>query len=496
MTDDFYQKAKQEKYYNSIRYFSHSLKKSDQEDFIKRLSEENMYLAAQCIMSSRANNELEEYLKQKAEQIAVDFKNIDKSANAFLALAEFEDFERILGLLKKVQKPSRVHLKIFLKILSTNNPDIFFAFLRILVKLKNSQFIAYAISAFNFDLKIDSTNKDVIRSMISILFTSKLFGTVSIFFEKFGIISDFEYIMSENVSITIETLLKEEKITALKLAFKLVSAFDQLDEYPVMGFIKLATQNKNRKAISFALKMAKEGKVKNVPEIDALLEKIISPENGVPNKKNSNILHRLLKSDLNDYLSENNALKQRILEYVKVENKKRTQATTTTTVTENTKKEIGIIQNDQTEPAKFVLNVKSNLANFESLTEWQKLECVFDSFFSDETTFSIQDLIKYLLVNWATNLKIISHLLRKYEFEGNVRQVHEYGVYIECLSAKSTQLLFLHRAQISEINLAHPKDLLAIDDTLKFRIIGINKNTYRLNISLLSAFTPPIQEFQ
>ncbi len=143
---DLEHKANNEKYFKSIRYFSHSLKGEKRRNFIAQVAEQNIYLAAQCIMSAEKDEELENRLIEKAQSIAQNFSQPEKSAKGFLALAEFESLKTIISLFSNIEKPNSTHLQVIAKIFENRLPDIFCSFLSIFTKTDKTILIHFAIN--------------------------------------------------------------------------------------------------------------------------------------------------------------------------------------------------------------------------------------------------------------------------------------------------------------------------------------------------------------
>ncbi len=135
MINNLEHKANNEKYFNSIRYFSHSLKREKRRNFIEQVAEYNIYLAAKCIMSAEKDEELGNSLIEKAQSIAQNFEEPENSAKGFLVLAEFECSETKIPLFSNVEKFNNTHFKVIEKILETKSPEIFCKFLLIFTKI-------------------------------------------------------------------------------------------------------------------------------------------------------------------------------------------------------------------------------------------------------------------------------------------------------------------------------------------------------------------------
>lgn len=80
--------------------------------------------------------------------------------------------------------------------------------------------------------------------------------------------------------------------------------------------------------------------------------------------------------------------------------------------------------------------------------------------------------------------------MRDFPLRGEVETILEYGCYIKGSFPKTINTFFLHKNQIVVNTIQHPNEVVEIGKSLKFRIIGINPQTLRLNISCLEMFNP------
>jgi hypothetical protein len=116
---------------------------------------------------------------------------------------------------------------------------------------------------------------------------------------------------------------------------------------------------------------------------------------------------------------------------------------------------------------------------------------LFDKYFENtviKRTIKIEEVIKVGLNRFASSLMEISHLLRKFEFIGEIRHKREFGCYIYTKELNTEKLPFIHSSQIFEANSTKTFSELTEGEYIKFRIIGVNQETYRLNASALEQF--------
>jgi ribosomal protein S1 len=74
------------------------------------------------------------------------------------------------------------------------------------------------------------------------------------------------------------------------------------------------------------------------------------------------------------------------------------------------------------------------------------------------------------------------------EFTGEISHNREFGCYIYTKELNTEKLPFIHSSQIFEANSTKTFSDLSEGEFIKFRIIGVNQETYRLNASALEQF--------
>lgn len=127
-------KATDEKYYKSIRYFSHSLKGENRKLFITQVATHNLYLAAQCIMSAEKDNELEDYLAELCQN-ECNNKILNKRVQGFLGLIELNRFDNLYEVLSLIQKVEKEHRYTISRIIDEIQPEDIIKILRLLLNL-------------------------------------------------------------------------------------------------------------------------------------------------------------------------------------------------------------------------------------------------------------------------------------------------------------------------------------------------------------------------
>lgn len=472
MMNDLANKAVNEKYFKSIRYFSHLLKGEKRTAFISELSNHNMYLAAQCLMSAEKDATLESELKTKSESFAREFENIEKSAKGFLALAEFESFEIILSLLTSISKPNIIHQQVFNTILSESDSSVFIKFFEVILKANKHVLFTYLISAFNKEIVVSSENKKQLRSIITYFLDNKLYGLLRIFLEKFKLLSEVTFILDKNISEVIDEFMSQTSYKVIKLCYTLVAGNNMFDKYSPSYFVDALSKHDIKNAIIFAIKISVLHRLEPNQALDSVIIKYTRPVTTLKSlKKNKNALRRFISSGLITYSKNNPLLIDRIENFISTN-------------------KVSIDTSEETEE-----QIKYSLRNEFDTTYFfnscNSLNNLFDKYFENtviKRTIKIEEVIKVGVKKFASSLMEISHLLRKFEFTGEIRHKREFGCYIYTKELNTEKLPFIHSSQIFEANSTKTFSDLSEGEFMNFRIIGVNQETYRLNASALEQF--------
>jgi hypothetical protein len=469
MMKDLAHKAINEKYFKSIRYFSHLLKREKRTAFIAELSNHNIYLAAQCLMSAEQDRTLEIELKTKSESFAREFENIEKSAKGFLALAEFESFEIILSLLTSISKPNKIHQQVFNTILSESDSTVFLKFFEVILKANKHVLFTYLISAFNKEIVVSSENKKQLKNIISYFLNNKLYGFLRIFLEKFELVSEVTFILDKNISEVVDEFMSQTSYKVIKPCYTLVAGNNMFDKYPPSFFVDELSKRDSKNAISFAIKISVLHRLEANQALDSVITTYTTPVKSL--KKNKNAIKRFISAGLMTYAKNNPLLLNKIESFI-----------STNKVSIDTNEEIE-------EQVKYSLRNEFDTTYF--LNSSDSLINLFDKYFENTVirrTIKIEEVIKVGVNKFAGSLMEISHLLRKFEFTGEIRFKKEYGCYIYTKELNTKKLPFIHSSHIFEANSTKTFTELKENDPIKFRIIGINQETYRLNASALEQF--------
>lgn len=467
-------KANNEKYFKSIRYFSHSLKGEKRRYFISLVAEYNIYLAAQCIMSAEKDEELESSLIQKATIIAENFSQPINSANGFLALAEFESLKTIISLFSNIEKPNNTHLQVIAKIFENIHPEIFCSFLNLFTKTDKTQLIVFAMNTYNGELPLNNEIKEHLKRFFKYLLDKKLFGLLAIFIEKYNLYIDFSFILNDKPENIIRQI-SDQSFKGTKFGLKLAEKNGLILLFKPDYFLNNAIkQAQNKKALIFALKIANRYGLKNQKQLNDVLEKKLNSSDKTARKH----LNPIGKNALLNYFSENPKLSNRVSQFFdaqsmrnEIVNKRKIKAT---------------IDKLNIAEEKSFISIK-NVIDEKKVT----LDEILQLYFFKYQRIPLDMVLEEVLANYDTNFLEVSHKLRYYETQGFVKYLMDYGCYVKPQQFKTEKLLFLHKNQITDKqDLSHPNELLIEGDLIKFRIIGINRQNHRLNISCLDRFNP------
>jgi hypothetical protein len=133
MIPDLEHKANNEKYFKSIRYFSHSLKGENRRNFIIKVAKYNIYLAAQCIMSAEKDEELENELMLNSSELSTS-KNIRNRVLAFLSLAELNRYDEIYKILSQIELVEKEHRITISLVINEADAETILMFLELVIK--------------------------------------------------------------------------------------------------------------------------------------------------------------------------------------------------------------------------------------------------------------------------------------------------------------------------------------------------------------------------
>ena len=475
-------KAKQEKYYSSLRYFSHLLPLDRRYDFIKLIGNYNIYLAAQCALTSQQNKLLEQELVEVAERKAKLFQNPDQSALGFLALAEFESFEIILSLLSKI-KVKPIHNQIFRKVLTENNPNIFYQFLKILNSIDKPLLIQYAISAYNGPVKIDSENKEIFNKLISHFLSKGHFGMLRVVLTKYKLFDEYTYITGRNSHDLIYTLWRENKLTAFALAYELERSDANFTKATAQQYIDRSVQRFGKKGVLFCLKVAVENDLHCIEELDLRIQIHFltlpqTPQSAV--KEKLAYLNHLLDHDLTKYIATNINLSNKINHLIL---SRTLSLRTKGTYFENMMAERGLIDLQQ-----FEMLANSHAGSIHKFIIDNRLllaQTLLETYFTKELNITFAGLTRLMMKEYLITFSEINRAINKFVFEGKIKQLTDYGAFITCNKIKSEKALFIETKAILRAYSGEAYRALEVGSTIKFSILEIRPPQFTLLLKLL-----------
>jgi hypothetical protein len=445
-------KSLDEKYHKSIRYFSHSLKGEKRREFIEDLGDYNIYLAAQCVMSSEKDVSLEESLKYKAEKFASEFQNTEKSAKGFLALAELNSYEKISNLFGNIVNPSSIHLQVFYKILEGNDPSVFCSFLPMLVNAGKTILIQFAINAYNGDILLNDTTKEQIKKTLAYLSFNKSYGLILMMIKKYNLISDFDYVLGINNITYINEILKQN-IRGIKLAYELASENNLLSELNPVVFVQYAANKVGKKPLIFAVETANKHNLKNIKELDNSIRSALRKRN----RSGIRSLKAVSEAALLKYASDDKGLAAEVSEFFKLESQARLELYPTKYDDYEVSEELSLALNHE-----------------------------FNNYLADNRGLSIQDFIGEVTTSYEASAKSILDCIRKYEFDGEVKKIYDYGILVFTSSFRSNSLPLIHKRKITKDMNTNLYSIFSVGDSIRFRILGFNILTQKIYIKYIN----------
>ncbi len=488
MMVDLHIKARQEKYYNSIKYFYHTLPSDKKTEFIQIIAEQNIFLASQCALTGQEDIALELRLKNIALEKAKQFSNADQSAHGFLALAEFDCFEDILTLLSQVTAAKRIYSQVFHQILANADQIVFFKFLEICDKLKLPHLIQYAISSYNGNIRVDSINRQILKNIFNDFLANTHYGTLRVMLEKFSIADDYLYIMQSDIQTEVNRILNAKKYTAINLAYSIVTAYNAYDLFPKSFFIRKFTGAPGIKGILTAIRMVDEKDVNDIQRINKKLADLLSNGDEISNikvtLKSIKLIKLFFKKGGSEYLEDHDYEL-----YLKFQNVIRINQP-------NIKELLGkrerftflgteVAESDNIEFQKIVADCDITILNSELSQPHDILSTIFLQYFKSKNSLSLELLISLLLSSFNISFQDINKAMRRFAFMGGVLEIRKYGVYIHCDTFLTTHPLFVPKNLFARKDAPNLSELKFAHD-LKFRIMSIDFRKLSIQIAPIS----------
>lgn len=473
-------KATEEKYHNVIRYFYHLLEKPEKEPFIINLSEINIVLAAKCLMSDSRNEDLEKIVIDIAYERATDFKNKDMSSSGFLALAEFEQYDKILSLFNQIEKPTKRMKAVLSKIFSSVDEQLFLKFLEMLKDYKGLGAVFSSILLYNGQISISSYSIGILRSFFRELIKRKHTSALRLLIEKFDLWEDFKTIYGSNVEHLINEL-SNGNLKEISFAKNLSERLCLLNVSSANDFINkiMSVNNKNVKKIKQALDLSIKYSIYDNKLLNAAIALLLQSQTKSRIKELRRIVNKGLVAyienvpDLLETFNKHTEIKAYIEE---IENQKRDRSNQipSDSTANGTQFRIGVMKRVF---GAHNFDAEENLI----LNEDEYWHQFFNYDSEDSPKPTIQPFINYFTQLYNKDLRQTCQILRKYVHKGFIKWRNEYGYYIIPANFRTQSLLFLHYKQVVD-----PSTPLNDNENISFRIIGFKVETNRINVSMLS----------
>ena len=210
--------------------------------------------------------------------------------------------------------------------------------------------------------------------------------------------------MDKNISEVIDEFMSQTSYKVIKLCYTLVAGNNMFDKYSPSFFVDAWSKHDIKNAIIFAIKISVLHRLEPNQALDSVIIKYTRPVTSLTSlKKNRNALRRFISSWLMTYAKNNLLLLNRIENFI-----------STNKVSIDTSEEIE-------EQIKYSLRNEFDTTYF--FNSCNSLNNLFDKYFENtviKRTIKIEEVIKVGVNKFASSLMEISHLLRKFEFTGEI----------------------------------------------------------------------------
>lgn len=152
-------KIQNEKYYESLKYLSHSLKGEKRREIIEFISLHNTYLAAQCATTCDIDKELEDYISIKAMEEANSELN-DKKRFGILALIELNRYELLSEIFRGIRSNISLYRKVVIQIINEIDTENIIRVFNIIVDTKIKWLISSVVTGAYLK-EISLTNEQI-----------------------------------------------------------------------------------------------------------------------------------------------------------------------------------------------------------------------------------------------------------------------------------------------------------------------------------------------
>jgi hypothetical protein len=480
------EKCKNERYYQTIKFFYHRLSKDEKSPFIVEVAHANILLASQCLMSDTKNEEIENAIKVIAISDAQYFDDTAKSTAGLLALAEFQLYDTILEIFNSVNKPKRIHILVLNQLFREVDEEVYFKVIETFTNYDKIGLLLATFMSYKGLLSLNTETIQILGNLMSKLIEKNYSGFVRVYLSTYDLWQSTELIFGNRLDETIEILLDGNE-KAITLAFYLVDYTNRSNRFPLDKFVTTLGQMKiNKKAIGLALEIAQNNSIFNNEKLNQTLTNMI--DIGFIHKTNAKKLKFLIRKGLPAYAENVPGMK------LAVDNLIATSATM--------KREFYIerpvdlyLHNREifTFPLENALSaLKTIYGEIDDLERFRKefsLEefwrIVFDYIIGSKKKLLVEQIIIECAIIYNTGYKEICSVLRTFTHFGAIKKVETHGYYVSPLTFSSMEPCFLHYSLNNKINHKEMQYNLEIGQTITFNIVGFNSNTNRININLI-----------
>jgi len=477
------EKSNNEKYYQTIKYFYHKLTDDKKSQFITQVAEKNILLASQCLMTDKKNEEIESKIKKIALSHVQSFSDTNQSTLSLLALAEFELYDTILSLINTIDRPNKIIISVLNQVFFQADEVTYIKLMSIFVKSNNIGHFFNNFVSYKGTVSINTSNIKILKEFVDKLIEENYSGFLKTYFDTYNLWDSAEIIMSENLDNLIENLLTKN-FRATRLAFYIVQNTNRSDKYSVELFIEsFSKYTSNKNAMFFALELALNNNIYNNEILSNSILKYIleSISKSTKRKKIKVLIEKGLDVLLSNNLFLNNKLNDILFSLENDDDIIKT-------------KEYAFIdsfsynEDYNSNLEQLYQSVFTGIIELRSISYHYTLYEFFDKIFSylrnNITNVYLEQIIDDVVDLYFLNAKEIFYYLKSFPQEGIIRQVEDYGMYIESTSFPSKNLCYLDLKAFSVSDYKKFTNLNHIGKKVEITIVGITVENKRLKIKL------------
>jgi len=478
---DLENKCKNEKYFQSIRFYYHRLPSESKLEFILEVAEVNIYLASQCIMSDSTNERIEKRIQDLAILAAECFSDADKSTYGLMAMAEFGQYDLILGLFESIDQPSKSHIRILNKVFSEVELSVFIRFIDTLSHYKNIGLLLSSFASFKGSIALDQDNIEILKRIVQSFLDRDYTGFLKMFFNKYELWRSANLLFGNKLEDTIRKQIKGS-FSAVHFAYLLTLHNNFGNIFPTSVFMDAFGKHSTKKSLSLAFKLAAQNDIYNNTTLNGTLRSFLMGSSGQKTKQNVKKMRYLLNNGLKEYVEKVPELVELIaaidLSRYTISIKGRIELPKRKPVSAS---DINVAL---VNPAALIFGAgqrRIDVRNNYTIDEYWST--IFSFMLATAKNVSLEKLIIECTQIYNIDFKEVCRILRKFEHFGEVEVIKDHGCYVLPMTFHSTSGCFLYRpiSDRMEINLAN----LEIGDVIMFIIIGFKEETQRINIQLI-----------